>query len=94
MQRWIVEGIRMGSTRLNAKVDIVEADNKSEAVAQVKRAGAMAGYQLSVRPAAPDDTVADLQKQLDAATKDTSRELDRLVSETAQELNWELEGEQ
>ena len=81
MQRWIVEGIRWDDGRLDAKVAIVQADSKAAALVQMKHEGAMEGYQLSTRPATPEDNVGEIQRNLTMAVQDAGRELDRLVDE-------------
>ena len=91
MKRWIVEGIRQENGLWDARVEIVAAPTRANALAQASRGRRMHTYEVSVRPALPEDNPEDLQRQLAAAVNDAGRELDRLVSDTAAEL--ELQGE-
>lgn len=86
MKRWIVEGIRPDAEAWNAKVELVEAPDKSRALEQVRSDGRMHGFQMSVRPALPGDEPATLERQLHAAVRGAAEELERLVNHTAEEL--------
>lgn len=86
MERWIVEGIRPGAGGWDARVELVEAGDRAEALALVNRMGRMQGFQVSARPARPGDEPAALERQLTAAARDAAEELDRLVNLTAREL--------
>jgi hypothetical protein len=91
MKRWIVEGIRPDGGAWNAKVELVEAPDRSKALAHVRSKGRMHGFQMSVRPALPGDEPATLERQLNAAVRGAAEELERLVSHTAEELELQLE---
>ncbi len=93
MKRWIVEGIRPDDVAWDAKVEMVEAPDKSRALAQVRSKGRMHGFQMSVRPALPGDEPVALERKLTAAVRGAADELERLVSHTAEELELEMDQE-
>lgn len=90
MKRWIVEGIRRGVGACDVKVELVEAPDRTKALAQARSTGQLHGFQVCARPAMPGDDPAALEHQLTAAVRGAAQELERLVNQTAEELELEL----